>query len=145
MNNLRIQLVVYSEHMREINAIRTQVFQQEQGVDPALEFDGLDETAEQLLAYLGDRPVGTARIRYLDNNRAKIERLAVFSAARRQGIGQQLMLKAIEVADQRNAKEIVIHAQEYVKLLYQKLGFLQEGETFDEAGITHIKMRKRLG
>lgn len=153
MKNLTIKLVTYSEEMTEINAIRKAVFQEEQGVDPGLEFDGLDETAEQLLAYLGSgeacacayRPVGTARVRYLDPQTAKIERLAVLSTARGKGIGKQLMVKAIEVAAQRNVREVIVNAQEYVKLLYHKLGFVQEGEPFDEAGIPHVKMRKSLG
>lgn len=124
--------------------VRNQVFQIEQRVEPELEFDGKDETAEHLLAYLDNQPVGTARIRYLDYQRAKIERLAVLTTARGQGIGKKLMEKALEVAAQKEVKEVVIHAQDYVKGLYQQLGFEQEGERFEEAGILHVKMRKRL-
>jgi predicted GNAT family N-acyltransferase len=38
----------------------------------------------------------------------------------------------------------VIHSQEYIKSFYQKLGFVEEGEIFEEAGIPHVKMRKSL-
>jgi predicted GNAT family N-acyltransferase len=38
----------------------------------------------------------------------------------------------------------MIHAQEYVKDLYYKLGFEKVGESFEEAGISHIKMIKNL-
>ncbi len=145
MSKLTIQAFVYPEAFSEMQAIRCSVFQEEQGVDPALEFDGLDETADHLLAYLDHQPVGTARIRYLDDQVAKIERLAVLSTARGQGIGKKLMEKALEIAAQKNVKEVVINAQEYVKRLYQQLGFEQEGGTFEEAGIPHVKMRKRLG
>jgi predicted GNAT family N-acyltransferase len=40
--------------------------------------------------------------------------------------------------------EIVINAQEYVKGLYEKLGFEVVGDRFDEAGIAHVKMKKIL-
>ena len=83
-------------------------------------------------------------MRYLDAKTAKIERLAVLSIARGQGIGKRLMQKAIELAIEKKIQEVVIHAQEYIKVLYQQLGFIQEGETFDEAGIPHVKMRKKL-
>lgn len=132
------------QEWQNIQEIRRVVFQEEQGVDPALEFDGKDEVAQQMIAYLDTQPVGTARIRYLDAETAKIERLAVLSIARGQGIGKRLMQKAIELATEKKMQEVVIHAQAYIKALYQQLGFIQEGETFDEAGIPHVKMRKKL-
>ncbi|MBW4543163.1 MAG: GNAT family N-acetyltransferase [Symplocastrum torsivum CPER-KK1] len=144
MNQISLELVNYTDKISEIKPIRIQVFQVEQGVDPALEFDGLDETAEHILAYLDNQPVGTLRIRYLDNQLAKIERLAVLSAARGQGIGRKLTEKAIEVIEQKEISKVMIHAQEYAKGLYEKLGFEQVGGIFEEAGIPHVKMTKHL-
>jgi Predicted acyltransferase len=54
------------------------------------------------------------------------------------------MVKAIDVAEQSNVQDVVVNAQEYVKALYEKLGFEQVGESFEEAGMPHVKMRKRL-
>jgi len=144
MNQITIKSFIYPEAFTEMQAIRNQVFHEEQGVDPALEFDGLDNTAEHLLAYLDNQTVGTARIRYLDNQTAKIERLAVLSAARGQGIGKNLMEKALEIIEAKQMQQVVVNAQEYVKGLYQQLGFEQVGEIFDEAGISHVKMIKNL-
>jgi predicted GNAT family N-acyltransferase len=144
MSQITLKAFTYPEEFSQMQAIRCSVFQDEQGVDPALEFDGLDETAEHLLAYLDNQPVGTARIRYLDQRTLKIERLAVLSTARGLGIGKKLMDKALELAEQKDIKEVVVNAQEYVKKLYQNLGFEQVGERFEEAGIPHIKMIKRL-
>jgi predicted GNAT family N-acyltransferase len=144
MNQISLELVDYTDKISEIKPIRIQVFQVEQGVDPALEFDGLDETAEHILAYLDNQPVGTLRIRYLDNQLAKIERLAVLSTARGQGIGRKLTEKAIEVIEQKQISKVMIHAQEYVKGLYEKLGFEQVGGIFEEADIPHVKMIKHL-
>lgn len=144
MSKLTLKVVDYREKLSDIQLIRIQVFQVEQGVDPALEFDGLDERAEHLLAYLDNQPVGTTRIRYLDHQTAKIERLAVLSTARGQGIGNQLMEKALDVLVQKDIQKVMIHAQEYVKNLYYKLGFEEVGERFEEAGISHVKMIKKL-
>lgn len=144
MNQLTLKTITYSEARSEITAIRHLVFQKEQGVTPELDFDGLDESAEQILAYLDSQPVGTARVRHLDEQTAKIERLAVLPHARDQGIGKKLMEKAVEVAANKQIEEVVINAQEYVINMYQNLGFEQEGEGFSEAGIPHVRMKKSL-
>ncbi len=144
MSNLVIKLADLPEEFPAIAAIRKSVFQEEQGVHPALEFDGKDDISEHLIAYLNQKVVGTTRIRYLDDKTAKIERLAVLSTARGQGIGKKIMIKALEVIANKNIPEVVIHAQEYVKVLYQKLDFVEEGEKFEEAGITHVKMIKKI-
>ncbi|MBC1239778.1 GNAT family N-acetyltransferase [Nostoc sp. 2RC] len=144
MNNLVIKVAKIPEEFPAIAAIRKSVFQEEQGVDPALEFDGKDEISEHLLAYLDDKAVGTMRIRYLDDQTVKIERLAVLSTARGQGIGKKIMENALSFIGSKNIREVVIHSQEYIKSFYQKLGFVEEGEIFEEAGIPHVKMRKSL-
>ncbi len=145
MSQLILKLFAYPEEFSQMQVIRRSVFQEEQGVDPALEFDGLDEIADHLLAYLDNQPVGTARIRYLNQHTAKVERLAVLSEARGKGLGKKLMEKALDVAAKKNIEEVVVNAQDYVKSLYEQLGFEQVGERFDEAGIAHVKMVKRLG
>ncbi|MDZ8050758.1 MAG: GNAT family N-acetyltransferase [Aulosira sp. ZfuVER01] len=142
--NLIIKIVELPEEFAAIKAIRIAVFQHEQGVDSALEFDGKDEISQHLIAYFNQEAVGTARIRYLDNQTAKVERLAVLSKARGNRIGQQLMEKALEILASQNIPEVVIHAQEYIKALYEKMGFVQEGEIFIEADIAHVKMKKKL-
>ncbi|MBE9144690.1 GNAT family N-acetyltransferase [Planktothrix mougeotii] len=141
---IRIKTVNYFDSFTEIRSIRYQVFELEQGVDPELEFDGQDEFAQHLLAYLDDQPIGTLRIRYLDKNNAKIERLAVLATARGMRIAQQLMECALEAIAQTSIKTIIVNAQIYIQNLYLKLGFEPIGEPFEEAGILHIKMIKTL-
>ena len=145
MKQLTVKIAHLPDDWEPIRMIRIAVFQQEQGVDTALEFDGKDDEAVQFLAYLDDRPVGTARLRFLNQSTAKIERLAVLADARKQGVGQQIMSAAIEFLSEKNISEIRIHAQELVKEFYQTLGFEVEGDRFQEAGIPHLKMSKRLG
>ncbi len=130
MSNLIVETALLPQELPAIQAIRRSVFQIEQGVAPTLDFDGQDETSEQIIAYLDNQPVGTARIRYLDNKTAKIERLAVLSTARGQKIGKKIMEKAIEVVAEKNLQEVLIHAQEYIKSWHQQLGFEKEGERF---------------
>ena len=141
--SLQIETVKYQDEIAAIKHIRTQVFQKEQGVSPELEFDGLDADAIQFLAYLNGKAVATARIREIDADTVKIERLAVLPEYRKQGIGKQLMESALSVSRLDKSKAIV-HAQEYIASLYQQLGFEVVGERFSEAGIDHVKMVKQL-
>ncbi len=144
MIKLIIKSVEFPEELTAIKGIRIAVFQEEQGVNPVLEFDGKDEISDHLIAYLNEEVVGTARIRYLDEKTAKIERLAVLPTARGQGIGKKIMENALQLIANKNIPEVVIHAQEYVKDLYKKLNFVEEGEIFEEASIPHVTMRKKF-
>ena len=140
---LKITLINYSEETQGIEQIRRRVFHEEQNIDEELEFDGLDETSEHLLAYLNQEPIGTLRIREVDPKLVKIERLAVLSQFRNQGIGRKLMEYAIALITEKNQYEqIVIHAQYHLKNFYLTFGFQPVGETFEEAEILHIKMIK---
>ncbi len=144
MNQLKIEIVTYAEYLAPIKTIRTRVFQEEQGITPELEFDGLDHTATHLLAYIDGKPVGTARIRSIDEKTIKIERLAVLPEARRRGIGKQLTQKALSFAQEHHYQTAIANSQLYIKNLYEKLGFTPVGKVFQEAGIPHIKMSKKL-
>ncbi|HEY9802033.1 MAG TPA: GNAT family N-acetyltransferase [Leptolyngbyaceae cyanobacterium] len=144
MSGVIIRVAKIPEEFPAIAAIRKTVFQEEQGVDTTLEFDGKDDICQHLIAYLNRQAVGTARIRYLDDQTVKIERLAVLSLARGQGIGQKIMEQALELIAKKNITEVIVHAQVYIKSLYDKLGFIQVGEIFAEASIPHIEMKKKI-
>lgn len=157
MDGLLIKLAELPHDLPQIYNIRYHVFQVEQGVDPALEFDGEDETATHLLAYLSGQAVGTTRIRLLTpspshfpssvsaaQRTAKIERVAVLAEARGLGIGKQLMAAALAFLTNAQIETVQIHAQTAVVAFYRGLGFEAEGEVFEEAGISHIKMSKQL-
>jgi predicted GNAT family N-acyltransferase len=140
MDYLEIKVVDYTVEKSAIQSIRHQVFEVEQGVAHELEFDGQDDTAQHLLAYWENQPIGTTRIRYLSPQTVKIERLAVLQEFRGKGIGIKLMKATLEVIHNKGIPEVIVHAQEYVKNLYLKLGFEIIGERFYEANIPHFKM-----
>lgn len=144
MNNLEIKKVNYCQETSAIKYIRTKVFQEEQKISSSLEFDGLDETAIHLLAYVKNNPVGTVRMRQIAEHEAKIERLAVIKEFRNKKIGKKLMETSLKILAIDNYQTVVVYAQEYIKNLYMQLGFEQTGATFAEAGIAHVKMIKHL-
>ena len=89
--------------------------------------------------------MGTARIRLLNPQIAKIERVAVLPRYRGQGVGRRMIEQAIRSLTERGILEAQLHAQMQTIDFYQKLGFLPQGEPFYEAGISHIAMSKICG
>jgi predicted GNAT family N-acyltransferase len=129
--------------MPDVLGLRHEVFVVEQGVPVELEMDELDRLATHLVAIEAGRVVGTLRI-LDDGGVAKIGRVAVRAALRRTGIGSRLMRRATESISSKGFSEIVLHAQVSVQPFYQRLGYVAEGDLFDEAGISHIAMRMRI-
>ncbi|NJK39379.1 MAG: GNAT family N-acetyltransferase [Oscillatoriales cyanobacterium RM1_1_9] len=144
MNNVVIKSILYSDASEAIHKIRDQVFVAEQGIDPRLEFDGMDDRAKHFLAYSQAQPIGTVRVRNWSENTAKIERLAVLPAFRGQGIGTQIMEAALSDLSNAGVEQVIVYAQIHARPFYRKLNFVAQGEPFSEAGILHYKMAKCL-
>lgn len=121
-------------------AIRTEVFCGEQKVSREIEFDGLDAECRHYLAMFGDKPVGTARVRALGDDRVKFERMAVHLEYRGKDIGRALMNRAIADAVATGATSGILHAQSHARGFYEKLDFAQNGDQFMEANIPHVCM-----
>lgn len=66
----------------------------------------------------------------------------VIAVSRGNGIGRAIMEEAIRAARERfGAEEVAIEAQVQARGFYEKLGFVQSSDEFDDAGIPHIEMR----
>ena len=139
-----IEIEFASDLMREAFGLRYEVFVDEQGVPRELEVDEFDLCATHLVALCDNQVIGTLRM-LDDGGAAKIGRVAVRAAVRRTGIGARLMDRAAAIALERGFKEIILHAQVAVAGFYRRLGYVEEGDLFDEAGIPHIAMRKKMG
>jgi predicted GNAT family N-acyltransferase len=119
--------------------IRIEVFVREQGVPEEIEMDEYDTTAEHVVAFRFDKPVGCGRIVIL-NGSAKIGRVAVIKAERGKGIGRKICEELIKIAAEKGINKFVLNSQLTAVGFYKKLGFEAVGEIFTEAGIEHVKM-----
>jgi YbgC/YbaW family acyl-CoA thioester hydrolase len=125
--------------------IRTEVFVEEQKVPLEMEWDKADATAVHAVALnrLG-QGVATGRLLQHEPGIAKIGRMAVHKVLRGSGVGRQVLERLIEAARARGDREVVLHAQRSAEDFYLGLGFLPRGTEFEEAGIPHIEMTRRL-
>jgi len=126
------------------HAVRRRVFVEQQGVDEAIEMDGRDAGATHVVLTDDGDPIATARLRFPDPSTAKIERVAVLPEYRSEGFGIEVMVFAESAARDAGATAATLHAQASVRGFYANLGYEAVGEQFEEAGIPHVEMRRRL-
>ncbi len=131
------------DEVEQALSLRLRVFCDEQGVDRAAEQDGRDDDAIHLVAVQSGRLVGTCRL-LVDGGTVRLGRNAVASKERRRGIGTALLRAADVAAAGSGAERIRLHAQLAATGLYERSGYVAEGETFLEEGIEHLTMEKRL-
>lgn len=125
--------------------VRKRVFVEEQGVDPEIEVDEHDETAIHLAAAdASGAPVGAGRFRTLDDRTGKVERIAVLSECRGEGLGRAIMARIEEIAHEQGVERLVLHSQTRAAPFYERVGYEQVSEEFEEAGIPHVEMHKSL-
>ena len=75
----------------------------------------------------------------------KLERFAVLKEYRGHGYGKQAFLYLVnKLEEEYNPCTIYFNAQYQLLDYYKSLGFIEEGETFYEANIKHIKMVKKI-
>ena len=143
-DNIHIRIAESQSDIRKALDIRFQVFVDEQNVPKDLEQDGLDKECLHFLAFADEQPVGTGRLREIDTDTVKIERMAVLKNYRNLGIGRQMLDRMLEYIHSAGYKNTILHAQEKAADFYQRAGFQPRGDIFYEADIPHLKMVKRV-
>jgi predicted GNAT family N-acyltransferase len=128
----------------EIAALRTRVFVDEQGVPPEIEQDDADATAVHALSRdEAGRVVATGRLVERDGV-AVIGRMAADASARGRGYGAAVLAELHRQAALRGYRAVELHAQVTARGFYERAGYTAVGEEYEEAGIRHVTMRRRL-
>jgi len=126
------------------HALRRTVFIEEQNVSEAEEMDGLDAEAIHLIATCDGKPAGTARL-LIRGETGKIGRVAVLREHRGTGLGAAIMRQAEAALRSRpGVTRLYLSAQTQALPFYEKLGYTAYGPEYDDAGIPHRDMEKRL-
>ena len=133
-------LAMHQPLWSECCRIRQRVFIEEQHVPVALEWDETDETAIHLLASLDGQAVACARV----VPEGYIGRMAVLSEWRGQGIGEALLLQAINICRQLDVTHARLSAQMHAIGFYQQAGFEVCSEPYLDANILHVDMQLEL-
>ncbi len=142
MVNLR--LGTWAELKADAQPLRTAVFVEEQKVPAELEYDEADATAIHAVAYNRfHQALATGRLLDHAPGVGRIGRMAVDASMRSNGLGRQVLDALVSAAESRY-DSVVLHAQTAAADFYRRAGFVAQGAVFEEAGIAHIEMVKRL-
>lgn len=136
-SDIKIKLVAWQTHGKQLEKIRETVFIEEQQVLPALEWDGNDATAQHILATDHHaEPIGCARL----IGDGSIGRMAVLKPWRGKGVGSALLAKAIAICQQQGFRKTMLSAQVQAIPFYEAFGFRICSAPYLDAGILHQDM-----
>jgi predicted GNAT family N-acyltransferase len=143
---MKAKRITIEEDLNKAFQIRKAVFVEEQGVpleDEFDEFDNLNGQCEHILVYYEEQPVGTGRVRWVDDF-GKLERICILKPYRKFGLGKVIITALEEIAQERGAKKVKLHGQTQAEGFYKKLGYQTSSSVFIEDGIPHYLMTKEL-
>jgi len=142
---LDVRIGSWDELGQQMRALREQVFVLEQKIPADLEWDEADASAIHALAVNRfGMPLATGRLVLQEGASARIGRMATSRLVRGSGIGRQVLDALIAAARSRGVREVMLHAQTSAQNFYLRAGVLPRGAVFEEAGISHIEMRRTL-
>ena len=125
-------------------AVRIAVFVDEQGIPRSEELDDLDAVAVHCVAYdEAGAPVAAGRLLPSDGY-AKIGRMAVLASHRGTGLGAAVLDALEREGLARGIRCFKLSAQLHARGFYARCGYAVVGDVYDEVGIPHIAMEKRL-
>ena len=125
----------------DLDVAELELFIREQNVPAELEWDGLDDHCRHALAlsHNGDA-IGCGRM-LADGH---IGRLAVLPQWRKQKVGTAIMEALLDYARVHDYKQVDVDAQTHAVPFYRGFDFVEQGKTFMDAGLPHIKMYLKL-
>ena len=134
------------QHKQKAFAIREEVFVVEQQVPAEEEFDEFEKVSHHFVALdEQDQPIGSARWRKTGKG-IKLERFTVKDSLRGKGLGTAIVQAVLDdiLAHAVPDTYLYMHSQLDAVSLYAKFGFQKEGKQFDECGIKHYLMWRKL-
>jgi predicted GNAT family N-acyltransferase len=135
----------WQDFQKLASPLRTEVFVHEQKVPAELEWDHEDETA--LHAVVLNRmgmALATGRLLQHAPGVARIGRMAVKKQMRGSDLGQRVLHALMDAARHRGDTQVILHAQCSAEGFYKRSGFEPQGAVFEEAGIAHVEMVRKL-
>jgi predicted GNAT family N-acyltransferase len=123
--------------------IRRNVFVEEQNIPQELDLDGLDGQSKHALATENGSLVATARLYSSDGRHSVLARVAVMKEYRKKGIASKIINALISHSKESGFITIEIHAHEYLKEYYEKIGFqfIQNVEIVGEHQLIEMQLK----
>jgi predicted GNAT family N-acyltransferase len=143
--NITITIARTIEDMMRVAAIRGAVYIGEQECPYEEEFDGNDFSATHLIAYIGDEPIGCARIRCFADF-VKFERVAVRKEYRHSRAAIILTTAGLDFARAKGYRRAYGHSQARLVNFWRRWGFapVKGAPTFVFSDFEYIEIAAEL-
>lgn len=109
-----------------------------------LELDELDSSSTHFIVKDQDQPIAAARLRKMEENIGKVERVCVLEPYRGKKLGLLIMQNIEEYAKELGLMKLKLNAQSYAIPFYEKLHYTVTSPEFLDAGIPHRAMEKLI-
>ena len=130
------------DELYALTKLRQQVFIVEQNSIYS-DLDGYDQMAIHYLDFdHQDNLIAYARYRKISRlDEVKIERVVLAVKSRGVGLGKSLIISMLtDIQGEYPLAKITLSSQIYASEFYQRLGFVELGDVYDDGGIMHVGM-----
>lgn len=88
--------------------------------------------------------VGCLVLKPLQDGEIKMRQVAVKADQQKKGIGTVMVHESEQFGNKCGFNKMVLHARKEAVPFYKKLGYKTQGKQFEEVGIPHYKMYKKI-
>ena len=141
---ISIKEVRTAKELKQAQKIRQQVLEKEQGFPHDVNIDGLDPSADHVLALDDEVPVATARLTIPAEGEGMIARIALIPSYRGMGLGKRIIRKLEIVANRRRLRTLYVQPHAHLETFFRNLDYEKLPGSKELAGHHLIKMMKRL-
>jgi ribosomal protein S18 acetylase RimI-like enzyme len=142
---MALKIIDYgTKEYEEMVTLRNEVLRKPLGMEFTPE--ELERERNNLLmgAYEDEQMLGCCMLVEEEPGTVRLRQMAVINDLQGKGIGKALMQFAENLARDRGYRKITMHARKNALGFYEKMGYRQVGEEFEEITIPHYVMEKEL-
>ena len=126
-------------------ALRFRILRAPLNLPPGSEVHAAEKDIWHLVALQNGQVVGCVLLLPDAARRSgQLLQMAVDDSLQGQGLGRKLVLELEARVVREGFSKIILHAREVASIFYAKLGYLPQGDLFEEVGIPHQVMTKDL-
>lgn len=124
--------------------LRNQELRLPLGMDLYSEDLSRDKSDIHIGSYDGDRLVGIAILSPVDKDVVQMRQVAVDQSYQKRGIGKALVKYIEDYAREEGFSLIILHARAIALSFYEQMNYEIIGQAFEEVGIQHFSMEKKI-
>ncbi len=145
MSELRFEIIPYGSELYNLTLrLRDEILRRPLGLTLQIHPSDMEHQSIHIAGFWGNELIACVVLKPLSSTKLKLRQMAVASQYQGKGIGTALIKYAEQLAKNLAYNEIELHARLHVADFYAKLGYLPEGDVFEEVTIPHLAFRKQL-